>query len=118
MDLRFAMRPQSIALVPQPPRDAGSGSGALQSFQQMGSALGIAINGQIFFSSLSDRFAAGSTPHPAFVGSLEGALVYEVVAFLCVAGLVLFLKAPPAAAHPARTGSESARGSEPVVAEI
>lgn len=101
-----------------PPRDAGSGSGALQSFQQMGSALGIAINGQIFFSSLSDRFAAGSTPHPAFVGSLEGALVYEVVAFLCVAGLVLFLKAPPAAAHPARTGSEPARGSEPVVAEI
>ncbi len=35
------------------PSDAGAGSGALQAFQQIGIAVGIAIVGQIFFSSLA-----------------------------------------------------------------
>ena len=56
-----------------PPRDTGSGSGALQSFQQIGSALGIAVTGQIFFSSLRDRLASGGAAHPAFVGSMSAA---------------------------------------------
>jgi EmrB/QacA subfamily drug resistance transporter len=81
-----------------PPRDAGSGSGALQSFQQIGSAIGIAITGQIFFSALAGALGGGSAPHAAFVHSLEAALVYEVLAFLAVAGLVLFLKPPSASA--------------------
>ena len=51
-------------LASVPHRDAGSGSGALQSFQQIGSALGIAIMGQIFFSSLATLGAAGIAPHP------------------------------------------------------
>lgn len=102
-----------------PPRDAGSGSGALQSFQQIGSAIGIAITGQIFFSALAARFAEGSTQHPAFVDSLERALVYEVLAFLVVAGLVLLLKAPSAGAQPGRGGSQAPRPQEqPTVAEI
>ena len=50
-----------------PPRDTGSGSGALQSFQQIGSALGIAVTGQIFFSSLEGGLASGTAAHPAFV---------------------------------------------------
>ncbi len=77
-----------------PGRDAGAGSGALQSFQQIGSALGIAITGEIFFSSLQDAFMSGSMPHPAFVGSLERALVYELVAFALVILMVLALKTP------------------------
>ncbi|MGE3305319.1 MAG: MFS transporter, partial [Rhizobiaceae bacterium] len=81
-------------LATVPPRDAGSGSGALQSFQQIGSAVGIAITGQIFFSSLTANFAEGSMPHPAFVDSLESALIYEVLAFLAVAVLVVFLRKP------------------------
>jgi MFS family permease len=102
-------------LATVPPRDAGSGSGALQSFQQVGSAVGIAITGQIFFSSLTARFADGSLPHPAFVASMESALVYEVLAFLAVAGLVIFLK-KPAAGMPER--AHAPRPQEPVVAEI
>lgn len=82
-----------------PPRDAGSGSGALQSFQQIGSALGIAVTGQIFFSSLETSFASGAMPHPAFIGSLESSLIYEAVAFVLVAGLVFLIKPP--AQHPA-----------------
>lgn len=96
-----------------PPRDAGSGSGALQSFQQIGSAVGIAITGQIFFSTLTDRFSTGSLPHPAFVAGLENALIYEMLAFLVVAGLVVFLRAPGQGvpAHGA------AGRPEPVIAE-
>ncbi len=78
-----------------PPADAGSGSGALQAFQQIGSALGIAISGQIFFSTLEADFRSGSMPHPAFVDSLGNALIYEVIAFALVAVLVYFLPAPP-----------------------
>jgi EmrB/QacA subfamily drug resistance transporter len=102
-------------LATVPPRDAGSGSGALQSFQQIGSAVGIAITGQIFFSSLTARFAEGSMPHPAFVSSMESALIFEVLAFLAVAGLVVFLK-KPVAGNPAQ--AYAPRPQEPVVAEI
>ena len=63
-----------IVLSTVPPRDAGSGSGALQSFQQIGSALGIAVTGQIFFSSLKDGLASGTPAHPAFVSSMSAAL--------------------------------------------
>jgi hypothetical protein len=56
--------------------------------------VGIAITGQIFFSTLSGGLGGGAAPHAAFVHSLEAALVNEVLAFLAVAGLVLLLKAP------------------------
>ena len=95
-----------------PPRDAGSGSGALQSFQQIGSAVGIAIIGQIFFSSLADALAGGTAAHAAFVHSLKAALVYEALAFLAVAGLVLLLKAPATPSSPA-----TERRPEPVAVE-
>jgi EmrB/QacA subfamily drug resistance transporter len=100
-----------------PPRDAGSGSGALQSFQQIGSAVGIAINGQIFFSTLSGAFAGGSLPHPAFINSLEAAVLYEILAFLAVAGLVLLLKVPPAQGHAAH-GPAGPRAAAPVAGEM
>ncbi len=83
-------------------RDAGSGSGALQSFQQIGSAIGIAVAGQLFFSALKTGFASGQGPHAAFTSALHAALIYEIAAFVAVAALVGFLK-PPAQA-PVRMG--------------
>lgn len=41
-----------VTMSSVPSKDAGAGSGALQAFQQIGAVLGIAIAGQIFFSSL------------------------------------------------------------------
>ena len=76
------------------PRDSGSGAGALQSVQQLGSAFGIAIAGQIFFSTLATSFAGGSGPHPAFVAALSTSLIYSIAAFLTVGLLVLLLKPP------------------------
>jgi len=70
-----------------PPRDAGAGSGALQAFQQVGGALGVALVGQIFFSQLAGNFAAGNGPEAAFGGAAALSLWYQVVSF----GLVLAL---------------------------
>lgn len=70
-----------------PPRDAGAGSGALQAFQQVGGALGVAIVGEMFFGGLANALANGATPHAAFAGSASFALWYQVASF----GLVLLL---------------------------
>lgn len=70
-----------------PPRDAGAGSGALQAFQQVGGALGVALVGQIFFSQLAGNFAVGAGPQAAFADAAALALWYQVASF----GLVLAL---------------------------
>ena len=76
-----------------PPQDAGAGSGALQAFQQVGAALGVAVVGEIFFTSLANGFAATpASAHQPFVLAAENALIYEIVAFLVVALLTLLLK--------------------------
>ncbi|ODT79461.1 MAG: MFS transporter [Pelagibacterium sp. SCN 64-44] len=75
-----------------PPRDAGAGSGALQAFQQVGGALGVALVGQIFFSQLSGNFGAGLGPRPAFADAAALALWYQVVSFLLVLALAFVFK--------------------------
>ncbi len=99
-----------------PPQDAGAGSGALQSLQQVGGALGIAITGQIFFSTLAGRFQTGSAPHPAFVAGLGQALIYEIAAFAVVAAMVFLLTKPRVGA--AGHGHPQAAQKPPVAAEM
>jgi EmrB/QacA subfamily drug resistance transporter len=83
-----------------PPRDAGSGSGALQAFQQVGGALGVALVGQLFFTGL-EQGAVGALPaHAAFTAAAGNALWYEVAAFLAVALLVPLLRPLSPAAVP------------------
>ncbi|WP_449394630.1 DHA2 family efflux MFS transporter permease subunit [Devosia riboflavina] len=77
-----------------PPRDAGAGSGALQAFQQVGGALGIALIGEIFFTHLAGEFAAGSTPAAAFGQSASMALWYQVIAFTLIIVLAFFFRGP------------------------
>lgn len=76
-----------------PPRDAGAGSGALQAFQQVGGALGVALIGQIFFSGLGSAMAGGQSQHAAFAGSAAMALWYQVISFGLVLVLVPLFKA-------------------------
>ncbi|KKB07415.1 DHA2 family efflux MFS transporter permease subunit [Devosia chinhatensis] len=75
-----------------PPRDAGAGSGALQAFQQVGGALGIALVGQIFFSQLAGNFAHGQAPNAAFADAAALALWYQVVAFGVVLAMAFLFK--------------------------
>ncbi|WP_332690198.1 DHA2 family efflux MFS transporter permease subunit [Devosia sp.] len=83
-----------LVLANVPPRDAGAGSGALQAFQQVGGALGVAIIGEIFFTNLGSGFAAGSGPHAAFAGASSLALWYVVASFALVLVLSAFFKRP------------------------
>jgi MFS family permease len=83
-----------LVLANVPPRDAGAGSGALQAFQQVGGALGVAIIGQIFFSDLGNSFATGGTPHAAFAGASSLALWYVVASFALVLALSPLFKGP------------------------
>lgn len=63
-------------------KDAGAGSGAMQAFQQIGAALGIAIAGQIFFSILGDgRMEAGAQAAPQFVRAASSATLYSIAVF-------------------------------------
>lgn len=73
-----------LAAVSSP--DAGAGSGALQSFQQVGSALGIALVGQIFFATLgTESLNAGTSASPAFVQAAVLATWYPITAFATIA---------------------------------
>ncbi len=45
----------NVILAGVPPRDAGSASGVLTTFQQLGGAIGVAVIGVVFFGLLSSR---------------------------------------------------------------
>ena len=79
-------------------RDTGAASGGLQAFQQMGAVVGLAIMGEIFFASLGPDLAAGAAGHAEFATALSRAVLYNVVNFLVLAGLVWLLPPPGAAA--------------------
>lgn len=100
LGLGFSGLFQSV-LAGVPARDAGSGSGSLQAFQQVGGSIGIALVGQIFFGQLGGLLAGGAETHVAYASAAASALLYEVGAFGLVILLVPFLKrATPATAAP------------------
>ncbi|MCW4113643.1 DHA2 family efflux MFS transporter permease subunit [Aurantimonas sp. MSK8Z-1] len=88
------------------PRDAGSGAGALQAFQQAGGALGVALGGQIFFGMLGD-----ADTRDAYRASLQMSLIYEMAVFLLLALLASRLRigtpAGAAGADPASVPAEA-----------
>lgn len=75
-----------------PQRDAGAGAGGLQSFQQMGIVMGVAIIGQIFFSTLEN---AGSREPAVFVDAAANAVIYNLAILVVVGILVILLKTKP-----------------------
>lgn len=101
-----------LVLSNVPPRDAGAGSGALQAFQQVGGALGVAIVVQIFSSNLASAFAGGAAPHAAFSGAAATALWYMVVSFALVMLMAPLFRRPT---PPARNNGAPA---QPVLVEV
>lgn len=83
-----------IVLRNVPPRDAGAGSGSLQAFQQVGGALGVALVGELFFTTLATDFAAGATQQAAFANAAAFALWYQVASFALVLVLAFFFRGP------------------------
>ncbi len=69
--------------------DAGAGSGAMQAFQQIGAALGIAVAGQIFFGVLGDgAMEAGAVNAQDFVHAAAWATSYSIAVFIVLTVLV------------------------------
>jgi len=83
-----------LVLANVPPRDAGAGSGALQAFQQVGGALGVAFIGEIFFSNLGSQMASGVPQRAAFASAASLALWYVIASFFIVFVLARFFKRP------------------------
>lgn len=79
-----------------PPRDAGAGSGALQAFQQVGGALGVAIVGELFFTQLAQGLGSGMPRGDAFAHAASFALWFQVISFVLVTVLAFrFRKSAP-----------------------
>jgi EmrB/QacA subfamily drug resistance transporter len=72
------------ALADVPPDAAGVASGAVQALQQVGSAFGVAIMGELFFARLSQ---AAPPAHADYAAALTQAMVYATLAFAAVAVL-------------------------------
>jgi MFS family permease len=95
LGLGFSALFQTV-LAAVPPRDAGAGSGALQAFQQVGGAIGVALVGEIFFTNLGSipaLFQAGpAAVHEGFANAAALATWYQISSFGLVILLVFFLK--------------------------
>ncbi|MER5277163.1 MFS transporter [Streptomyces sp. NPDC002809] len=84
-----------------PPQNAGAAAGMLQTMQQVGGALGIAVLSTIYISRLEDALGNGSTPHGAVANAAGDALGggAAFIAVLLLIGLFGLVKmAPPAPA--------------------
>ena len=92
-----------------PTADAGAGSGALRTFQQVGSAIGVAAIGEVFFQTLAHQMAS-DPGHSAFVQAFDMALVYEIVIFVLTGLLSLFMTTPDYAATGGHARSAPATG--------
>lgn len=80
-------------------RDAGSASGAVQAFQQVGGSFGIAIMGELFFA----RLARVGMDQAGYAGAMTQALLYASAAFALIALSVRFLPRPGAEGSPVPT---------------
>lgn len=69
--------------------NAGAGSGAMQAFQQIGAALGIAVTGQIFFSLLGNSgLGAALEDTSRYVRAAAWATTYSIFIFAGLTALV------------------------------
>jgi len=100
-----------IVLSSMDPRDAGAGSGVLNTAGQVGSAVGVSIVGAIFFHTLPAGQAA-SHPAIAYTDGLGSVLLFMVPLYaLCAVCAALLLPNPPprpaGPPQPARTPAPS-----------
>ena len=102
LGMALTMTPVMTAGLGAVPVDkAGVGSGVLNSFRQVGGALGIAVIGAIMVSRVEDALAAGASPPEAFVEGFSTALLVAAgIAFLGAVVAVVTIRAPRRADAP------------------
>lgn len=85
--------------------DTGSASGALQAFQQVGGALGLAVMGQLFFAHVAGTGPDTAGAATVYAEALSMALWFSTLSFACVALFVWRLPTPEPAPSPAQARS-------------
>jgi EmrB/QacA subfamily drug resistance transporter len=86
--MALTMTPSAAAAMGSVPVDkAGVGSAVLNSFRQVGGALGIAVMGAIMAAEVRDSLAAGKPPRDAFVDGFQVGL--RVAAGIAFAGALI-----------------------------
>jgi EmrB/QacA subfamily drug resistance transporter len=112
----------NIILAGVPPRDAGSASGVLTTFQQLGGAIGVAVVGVVFFGLLSSRASdAVTTVTPQLQSQLAAAHLPPSQADLAVSKFTTcFTKqassSDPSAPAPGCPSASTSTSSNPVSA--
>jgi EmrB/QacA subfamily drug resistance transporter len=93
----------NIILAGVPARDAGSASGVLTTFQQLGGAIGVAVVGVVFFGLLSSRApAAVATVTPQLQAQLAADQVPPARAGAAIATFTRCFKAQAASSDPSQ----------------
>jgi EmrB/QacA subfamily drug resistance transporter len=108
----FVISPnQTLSLAEVPVARAGSAGAVLQTGQRIGTAMGIAAVGALFFARLADN---GGQWGPAFRGALWLTIAFVVVALAAALTDVLSAGRGSAGRHEAQSGSEDgAREHQP-----
>jgi EmrB/QacA subfamily drug resistance transporter len=110
----------NIILAGVPPRDAGSASGVLTTFQQLGGAIGVAVVGVVFFGLLSSRASEAVTAvTPQLQAQLAAAHVPASQADLAISKFTTCFKdqassSDPSAPVPGCPTASTASPSNPV----
>ncbi|WP_328499275.1 MFS transporter [Streptomyces sp. NBC_00414] len=88
--------PLTEAVLSEVPREhSGSASGLINTVQQMGNALGLALVSVVFFGAMSDHLSPAGTG-PAFVDAFQQALVWVAVVMAVIFLLMFALPKRPA----------------------
>ncbi|MEW2569639.1 MFS transporter [Streptomyces sp. NPDC047070] len=109
LGMGLIVAPLTDAVLSEVPREhAGSASGLINTVQQMGNALGLALVSVVFFGRISDRLAPPEVG-PAFVDAFQHAMVWVAVVMT-----VIFLLMSALPKRPAQhvEGSAATEGAE------
>ncbi|MFH8350347.1 MFS transporter [Streptomyces sp. NPDC018045] len=81
----------NVVLAGVPARDAGAAGGVLTTVGQIGNAIGVAVLGVGFFSTLDETSAAGAPPLTAYGDALSSVLPWQITFYVVAAALMLLL---------------------------
>ncbi|KAA0930673.1 MFS transporter [Streptomyces apricus] len=96
LGMGLIVAPLTDAILSEVPREhAGSASGLINTVQQMGNALGLALVSVIFFGAMPDRLTPDRVG-PAFVDAFQHALVWVAVVMTAIFLLMSALPKRPA----------------------
>ncbi|WP_327085528.1 MFS transporter [Nonomuraea sp. NBC_01738] len=84
----------NVILAGVPAKDAGSAGGVLTTVGQIGSAVGVAVLGGIFFAGVDDALAAGRAVADGYAEAFAAILPWQIGFYALAAALMLLLPAP------------------------